>query len=269
MKKILLISLILSAQSAFADLITNDIIMGCDSQILDNNTDNITNMFPIFSLQEYTCNSNEFLPAYTEGCRPCPQGYTCLGGTYNFNKNTAQGIRQNTLLSQSLTYGCSHNLLRTSNNTTNMFPVWTPNVHECAPGYYLPANVDGCAKCNNDNYCPGGTYAFNETIDQGITSCPDEHPFSPSGMWQPNQCGRKLHVDNNIIYIHQSPANPTEHRLFIRYQNNIYSANTVMRDVNSDTFPKMSENAQQGLHIIINNKEYLVCDDSVPECRND
>ena len=88
-------------------------------------------------------------------------------------------------------------------------------------------------------------------------------------MWLASQCGRKLHVGEDILYMHQQPAHPTIHRLYIGHPNGIYSANAVQLDMNSNTFPKMSEGMSKGFHVTIDNVEYLICDDSVPECRND
>ncbi len=44
---------------------------------------------------------------------------------------------------------------------------------ECEPGWYLPAGYDTCQKCVDGNYCPGGSYAFNEEEQQGMTKCPE------------------------------------------------------------------------------------------------
>ena len=46
--------------------------------------------------------------------------------------------------------------------------------------------------------------------------------------------------------------------------------------MNSAFFPKVSAGATEGLHVMIRDvingidaeREYLICDDSVPECRN-
>lgn len=116
----------------------------------------------------------------------------------------------------------------------------------------------------------------DETTTQGITKCPSAHPFAPAGMWMTGQCGRKLHIGNDIIYLHQSPANPTTHRLYVRFNKVIYSANTVLHNTNSNTLAKMSADAEHGFHVMIKdtingiegNYEYLICDDSVPERKN-
>ena len=148
----------------------------------------------------------------------------------------------------------------------DIIAMFIPHVHTCTPGYYLPANVDVCTICPQNSYCSGGTYTFDENIDQGIVACPSAHPYAPVGMWLSNQCGRKLHIGNDVMYVHQSSSNPTEHRLFMRVGENVYSANMVVRDMDTDSFPKMSVGASKGLHVMLNNVEYLVCDDSV--CAN-
>ena len=45
----------------------------------------------VFKAIEYTCSSGQFLPANTTGCRSCPTGYTCNGGTFEFNPIQSQG----------------------------------------------------------------------------------------------------------------------------------------------------------------------------------
>ncbi|MDW2994943.1 MAG: hypothetical protein R8N24_02870 [Alphaproteobacteria bacterium] len=207
----------------------------------------------------------EFLPANTFGCRICPTDYTCLGGTFAFKEQHNQGLSIAKLFLHDLTDVCAE-------NAPHYFKaIFKPNTHTCLPGYYLPANIDECQACKNNNYCIGGTYSFNEKLTQGIYPCPDEHPYAPIGMWQESQCGRKLHIGSDTLYVHQQPANPTQRRLFIRFDNTNYSANIVMRDTNSTYVPKMSFGAKYGLHLLIKDivngqellREYLVHDDSV------
>lgn len=153
-----------------------------------------------------------------------------------------------------------------------LYAKWTPITYECLAGQYLPKGSGwtnnyedyGCTQCPTDSYCPpsSGSYTIQDNLDQGLNSCPVDNPYAPAGMWNANQCGRKLHVGDEVLYLHQSPANPTDHTFKISYNNNTYSANTVQRDTNSNTFPKMSAGATKGLHITIGGVEYLVCDDS-------
>lgn len=216
-----------------------------------------------FSNKSIVCDINQFLPANSVVCSNCPNGYTCSGGELLFNETKSSGIDYTQKITKSANNVCSENFPRM------LYANFKIAERNCSPGYYLPANSVECTKCLNDHYCPGGNLTFNETTPQGIIECPGNHPFAPAGMWLSSQCGRKLHVGEDILYMHQSPAHPTVHRLFIGHHNGIYSANAVPRDMNSYTFPKMSEGMSKGLHVMIGDVEYLICDDSVPECRND
>ena len=242
--------------SAFADtLLMSNITNGCSSGLNDD-----TYLKATFTRSQYQCNPGYYLPANNDGCMICPEYYDCNGGNFTFNEIDTQGAKFKTFITSDIKNGCRTDFTKSINNTANISPVFTPNVHTCSPGYYLPANINECKKCLNDHYCPGGNLTFNETINQGIMPCSSEHPFAPVGMWQSSQCGRKLHIGNDIIYMHQMPANPTEHRLFIQIGNDIYSANAVPA---GNTNIPMSINSTQSLHVSINGIEYLVHDDSV------
>lgn len=220
--------------------------------------ENSTNYSAIYEIDSYTCNSGQYLPANTLGCVSCPNGFTCPGGTFEFNSDIFQGLSFETVPNNTLNNICADNF------PTDLVLIYEPNQHTCAQGYYLPANTDECTKCLNDNYCAGGTYTFNETQTQGITPCPSAHPFAPAGMWLLSQCGRKLHVGDEIMYLHQQPANPTIHRLYVGHPNGIYSANAVPRDMTPGAdFPKMSAGMTKGFHVMIDDIEYLVHDDSI------
>lgn len=216
---------------------------------------NIDTYFAIYEINTYDCTSGYYLPANTLGCKSCPSGFNCPGGTFQFNPDIFQGLY------------FTENITTTVNNVcaTNFSPIitaiYTPNVHECASGYYMPANTDGCVVCPENNYCPGGTYTFNKTIAQGITICPESTPFAPIGIWDESQCGHKLHIGDDVLYVHKSPANPTTHRLYVRVNETVYSANTTPISESPDL--KMSANAQRALHVKIDGIEYLVHDDSV------
>ena len=250
MKKILLLSLLFT-QPALAELINGDIINGCNTQTL-HDINNITNMFPVFSAHKHTCNSNEFLPAYTDGCRACPTGYECNGGTYVFNETVAQGISEKRLLNESITYGCSNNLLHPNDNITNMIPIWTANQHTCAPGYYLPANVDSCTICPADNYCVGGTFTFNETENQGIEQCANPTPFAPIGS---TVCyPHVLHIGNDVVYLKSTKL--TMPSLNVGMDDGIFYANMTT------TSTPMNNATEHYLKIEYDGVIYYVCDDT-------
>ncbi len=119
----------------------------------------------VFTPNQYECFSGEFLPANTLGCRTCPIDYSCTGGVFNFKKNENQGLNNPNLFVNNLTNTCA------ANAPHEIIAIFEPNSHTCSAGYYLPAGVDVCTICPANNICSGGTYTFNETIDQGIEPC--------------------------------------------------------------------------------------------------
>ena len=98
MKKLFYIFIILfDVIPVIADTIT------CDTSL--------TNYYAIYNTNKYTCQSGEFLPANTDGCRPCPPGHTCNGGTFEFNPNIYQGAVFNTITIS--IYTCFSNISNT------------------------------------------------------------------------------------------------------------------------------------------------------------
>ena len=61
-------------------------------------------------------------------------------------------------------------------NPYYMLPHFEINQYNCDAGYYLPADAIACSACPSKHTCPGGTYAFNERLDQGI-----DNKFLPVG----------------------------------------------------------------------------------------
>ena len=67
------------------------------------------------------------------------------------------------LIMSNIPNGCSSDL----NNDTFLYATFTQSQYTCSPGYYLPANTDHCVVCPEYYNCNGGTFVFNENIDQG------------------------------------------------------------------------------------------------------
>ncbi len=160
MRKIVFIFVvILNATFAYGGLITTNTSNYCD------NIEMAPSLSAVFEANEYTCASGYYLPANHDGCEPCPTDHTCSGGTFTFDENNSQGISYNPTITSGYNYGCDQNVI------WGFHTVFEPNTHICSSGYYLPANVDECTQCPAGNYCVGGTYSFNETINQGIEPC--------------------------------------------------------------------------------------------------
>ena len=198
----------------------------------------------------YTCNSGEFLPANTLGCRACPSGIACTGGTFAFNETNYQGLPLNSITGV-INNACADNL------STRWYARYVPNVHTCSPGYYMPANTDGCVICPTNSYCSGGTFTFNETVTQGIDVCP-VGTVAPTGMWEADQCGRTLHVGVNTIYLRRS--NRTTPSLHFDMDGDgvadLYANVTA-----TDTV--MNRDSSQKLKLQVGNTTYSVCDDTI------
>ena len=233
---------------------------GLITQNIANDCGNTYSYSAIFEPITYNCANGYFLPAGAVSCEKCPPEYTCPGDQYTFSATNTQGIAEGDILVQDAIGSCA------SDFNQSFSAIFEPIIYTCSSGFYLPAGNDwindteGCRPCLNDNYCAGGTYTFNETVTQGITTCPDSDPYAPVGMWTESQCGRKLHIGGKYLYLHKSPATPTPHRLYVRVNETVYSANATPISESPDL--KMSANNQHSLHVKIDGIEYLIHDDS-------
>ena len=234
MKKLLLLSL----------LIINP-VYGYYTTDIPNKCGSMPEMYTVFTPYQYTCPAGEFLPAYTLGCKTCPVGYTCNGGTYNFNDDIFQGaIKQSGYINNDLINMCSTNFPH------ELSAVMTPNEHNCAPGYYLPANVDSCTICPADNYCVGGTFTFNETNDQGIEQCISGHAPVGSSICY----GHILHIGDDVVYLKSTKL--TTPSLNVGMDDGIFYANMTT------TPTRMNNTTDHYLKIEYNGVIYYVCDDT-------
>ena len=208
-----------------------------------NGCSHIATMTALFEPNVHVCATGYYLPANTDICEICPSWAVCDGGIYTFNENINQGI----LIKAKVNNGCG-----------KILPVLTPifelNEHNCSAGYYMPMNYDGCVVCPANSYCSGGTYMFNKIIDQGIESCPNNW-YSPMGMSSVAQCGRILHVGEDIVYLRN--VKKTTPSLNIKVGDDIFYGNMTVNDV------YMHNGAMHKLKIRFNDTTYSVYDDTV------
>ena len=199
---------------------------------------------------EHTCNVGEFMPANTLGCVTCPSGIACSGGTFRFSETSFSGLYL-TSITGVINDACATNF------PMRWTAVYVPNVHTCSPGYYMPANTDGCVACPTNSYCSGGTFTFNETTAQGIDVCP-VGTVAPTGMWELEQCGRTLHIGTNTLYLRTTKK--TTPALNFDFDGNgiadLYANVTA-----TDTV--MNRDSSQKLKLQVGNTTYSVCDDTI------
>ena len=227
MKKILLLSLLIINPS-FAEMM-------CD---------NATDYFAVYEPNSYTCNPGQYLPANTVGCVSCPVGWTCPGGTFDFNPNEYQGLEIGTISTNTINNICAINF------PTDLYSVYEVNQHDCAPGYYLPANVDSCTICPQNNKCIGGTYYFNETVNQGIEQCVNGHAPVGSSICY----GHILHIGNDVVYLKSTKL--TTPSLNVGMDDGVFYANMTT------TPTPMNAATEHVLKIEYDGVIYYVCDDS-------
>lgn len=125
------------------------------------------------------------------------------------------------VITQNIANGCGADNLLFVDNVSYMSAIWHKNSYTCSPGYYLPANGIDCAECPADYTCNGGTYTFNETIDQGIVLNPIISHDWPNGcinlsdnsnmaaIWQRNtyDCGAGYYLPADGVECVLCPQN--------------------------------------------------------------
>ena len=138
-----------------------------------------------------------------------------------------------------------------------MIPVYEDSVFTCERGYWLPKQSETCAGCPENSYCPGGEYTYSETDDGGLFACPDG-TFAPSGMWEAAQCGRILHIGDDILYLRSiRKTMPSLHFDFNADGVADFFANTTTRDV------PMNKNSERKFRFRMGENIYSVYDDTV------
>jgi hypothetical protein len=126
------------------------------------------------------------------------------------------------------------------------------------PGYYLPAGATELVLCPPDSFCPGlPNVSLDQNNAQGIFPCPD-HFYSLPGSAQQTDCGKKLHVGNDVMYL--TGTKQSTPALAVRADTNVYYGK--MSPV-SDGVKLMNDKASKSLRIRVNDIDYYVHDNSV------
>ncbi len=171
----------------------------------------------------------------SHGINSCPEGYidgsaglsaenqcaiACLAGTQVVSANAQCTTPDGNwyLGDHIVTYG--------NTSTPNSCPVGfaTPNTTEaadhtaaddcaalsytCAAGQYLPANATACVTCAAGSWCSGGTYAFNETDNQGLTACPTGYVNGGTGLAAENQCKINCLAGTQVVSVNTQCTTP-------------------------------------------------------------
>ncbi|MBO7656670.1 MAG: InlB B-repeat-containing protein, partial [Alphaproteobacteria bacterium] len=99
-------------------------------------------------------------------CTDLNEPSTCVGA----NQSITIGNREHGDKRYYANWSCDtgYDLSYNANNE----PVCSASSITCDPTQYLPANSVTCVDCTAGNYCPGGTFTFNENNAQGINICP-------------------------------------------------------------------------------------------------
>ena len=129
------------------------------------NTGFATTMLPVtygYDCPEYktytSCNANYYMSGGTgagNSCKACGANSTSSGGQVTAcTCNTGYSSNGTSSGSSTSTTGCT--LIQVS----------------CGARNYLKKGQTACSKCPAGSYCPGGTFSYNATKDQGINSCP-------------------------------------------------------------------------------------------------
>lgn len=149
---------------------------------------------------------------------------------------------------------CNVSYLGAYGGNVIMVPQFELATFVCSPGYYLPKNSETCTLCENDNYCVGGAYTFDTVKDQGESSCPQQL-FSPSGMSSADQCGHKLHIGDDVVYLRA--VKKTTPSLNVQYGADIFYGNMTVADI------PMNNQTERKLKIGSGSTIYSVYDDSI------
>jgi len=167
----------------------------------------------------------------------------------------------NTKLATSCPAGTVQYMTGYEGNDTTNYTKWNGKVscveypnQLCSPGEYLPNTASVCQPCTENSYCTGGTFTVNTAGAQGIDMCPNDW-YSPAGMSSVDQCGRILHIGDNVVYLRS--AKKTTPSLHIKVGDDVFYGNATTLDV------PVHAGVERKLKVRYGNNTYSIYDDSV------
>ena len=69
-----------------------------------------------------------------------------------------------------------------------LYAIWEIASYTCSAGTYLKKSATSCTTCTKNYYCPGGTYKYNTTKDQGINPCASGKYTTGTGAKSASEC---------------------------------------------------------------------------------
>jgi hypothetical protein len=201
------------------------------------------------------CSAGTYLPANTRSCVVCPADSYCGGDNkprLYADSNKDQGIA-------SCPEG-THSLAGATAPSACVNSAPGPDTIECPEGEFVPAYGNYCQTCPENYYCGGDgesrVFDTSADVDQGIASCP-EGLVSPLGAASVGECGKELHVGNDILYL--TSVKQTTPALVVKMNGAVYYAKITLGA------KPMNYLTHRSLRTIIDGKEYSIHDNTIRE----
>ncbi len=101
------------------------------------------------------------------------------------------------------TYGCTgtgQTQINLNNMTsgTDMYVCMSRSRITCDAGMYLPMGATTCRECEMGKYCPGGTFTYSESADNGLNQCPSIFTYGDTGTKSESEC-RTMAIEAQYI----------------------------------------------------------------------
>ena len=100
-------------------------------------------------------------------------------------------------------YGCTGTAqtqinLNNMTSGTDMYVCMSRNRITCDAGMYLPMGATTCRECEMGEYCPGGTFTYSESANNGLNQCPSIFTYGDTGTKSESEC-RTMAIETQYI----------------------------------------------------------------------